>query len=238
MSSRSRSRPATKRVPLTSTAAAPAPSDNLTAGAASWAAAAGAVVVLAYSVVVVVAMVTGGYPPSGPYQEVAATLALIAAPVLVVLAAALHQSAPANRKALSLSALALMVLFAAATGTGRFLQLTYTSASLTIGRADLAAAFLPSTWPSVTMALDALGSGYFLGLALLFSAPLFGGSRLETTLRWWLITSGAVCLAGGIGLWLGFPEMLPVGFIGWGPLFAVGLVLMGQALRVRARQRG
>lgn len=46
---------------------------------------------------------------------------------------------------------------------------------------------------SVFNAIDGLGD-IFMSLAALFTAPAFGGSRLERWIRWLLVAHGAVAL--------------------------------------------
>ena len=48
-----------------------------------------------------------------------------------------------------------------------------------------------------------LGFTLFLGLASLFVAPLFGGSRLQKFIRYSFLANGMFCLLGGVGFALG-----------------------------------
>ena len=55
----------------------------------------------------------------------------------------------------------------------------------------------------------------FLGLALLFAAPVFAGGKLETSIRAALVLSGTLCAAGVLGPLLGdlrFYLTAPPGF--------------------------
>src|SRR4029450_350288 len=45
-------------------------------------------------------------------------------------------------------------------------------------------------------AADMLAWDFFFGFALLFSAPVFGGDRLQNAIRWALLVSGVLCLIG------------------------------------------
>ena len=102
-------------------------------------------------------------------------LTLLSAPILVVLMAAVHAYAVPQYKVHSLIAFAFMVLMAGLTSSVHFVELTAVRQSAT---ASL-------TWPSMAYALELLAWDVFLGLSLLFAAPVFTAGKLEGARTRW-----------------------------------------------------
>ena len=110
-----------------------------------------------------------------PYLTIMEVLMALAAALLVVVMAAVHNWAPADGKTSSLAALAFTTIFAGVTCSTHFV-------SLTVGRhIDSKAAPLLlrhisfGEWPNVALALDLLAWDVFPGLSLLFAATVFRG---------------------------------------------------------------
>ena len=55
-------------------------------------------------------------------------------------------------------------------------------------------------WPSVTYAVEFLRRDVSFPLAMVFAAPVFGGSRLNPWIRWMTILSGLLAFAGPAGV--------------------------------------
>jgi hypothetical protein len=161
-----------------------------------------------------------------PYLAILEFLIILSAVALVAMMAAIYRYAPAETKACSLIALAFMIAFAVLTCSTHF-------ASLTVGR-QMAPATVPQvfkqlsmvTWPTIALALDLLAWDFFLGLSLLFAAPVFRG-----TIRIVMYVNAVLCLAGTVAplsgqMWLqlsaiaGYAFVLPVNCILLARLFA------------------
>ena len=128
--------------------------------------------------------------------EILLSLAAIA---LVVLMAGVYAYAPPDRKTYALAALAFVIAFAILTFTVHFV-------SLTVGRQHDPAAFpiihrqlVFGEWPSLALTVDLLAWDFFLGLSLMFAAPVFKGTGLISRVRKSLIVAGTLCLAGTLG---------------------------------------
>jgi hypothetical protein len=129
----------------------------------------------------------------------AQTMAFLAAPAIVALLACLHERAPGDKKVFSRMALccgiATMVL-----GCQMYF-VHFKSMSLVYGKGTLVGLdpFLEWNWDSPIAASGTLGWTCFSGLAFLFMAPTFSGSRLERALRAAFLVSGACSLFGMVG---------------------------------------
>jgi hypothetical protein len=159
-----------------------------------------------------------------PYLAVLEFLIILTAVALVAMMAAVHACASPANKTRGLVAFAFVTAFALLTCSTHF-------ASLTVGR-QIATGTLPQvsrqlsmvTWPTIALALDLLAWDFFLGLSLLWAAPIFRGDRQQDILRLALFTAGLLCLIGVAApisghMWLqvsaivGYAFVLPVACI-------------------------
>jgi len=176
---------------------------------------------------VVVATATPTSDPGAPPLVWVSTLMLIGPLGLVPLWAAIHASNPEETRVLSLTSLAFVILFSATTSINRWVHLTVVRQALAANATQGLDWFTPYGRHSIMYALEILAYGWFLGLALLSLAPVFGrAGRLARCLFWSLLISGLLCLAGGMGQLTGIDELLMVGMAGW----ALGLGLINVLL--------
>jgi hypothetical protein len=134
-----------------------------------------------------------------PYFTMMELLIILLSPLMVMTMIAIHAYAAPEVKAYSFTALALMIVMAVITSAVHF-------AVLTVSRPIEAAGFAGAPllfsfqWPSVAYTLDILAWDWFFALSILFAAPVFKGSNLERTLRYFMIASGALSLVGLLGV--------------------------------------
>jgi hypothetical protein len=188
-----------------------------------WAAAALGVIGVAYAAVVAAGVAAVGLadPIVDPILAVMEVLTLLAAPVVVILMAAVHRHAAPHRRTSSLIALAFGVLMAGLTSAVHFVALT---AGRQLG--------LPGMqWPSISYALELLAWDVFLGLSLLFAAPVFGGDRLNAATRGFMSVTGILCILGTIGPALGDMRLQRIGILGYGVVLPVTCLLMALVFR-------
>jgi len=179
------------------------------------------VVGVAYAAVVALGIAEAGLsdPMVDPILAVMEGLSMAAALLVVILMAAVYGYAEPDRKLLGLIALSFVIIMAGLTSAVHFV-------ALTAGRQT---DFIAMKWPSNLYAVELLAWGVFLGLALLFAAPVFAGSGLGAAARWSLAASGALCLAGTIGPLVGDMALQRIGILGYGvglPIASVALALV------------
>lgn len=185
-----------------------------------WAANSGATIVSIYIVFGLIGVVNRP-PGSDPLRQVDPYLAILeilislAAVDLIILMAVVYAYAPADRKTFALAALAFMVAFAVLTCSVHFV-------SLTVGR-QLDPALSPllmrqvstQVWPTLAMALDWLGWDFFLGLSLLFAAPVFKGGGLSRRVRMSMLVAGTLCLVATLAPATGTLQIQYLGIAGY-----------------------
>jgi hypothetical protein len=182
-----------------------------------WAAIVATVASVLYFLVIVAAAITGQmtFPPPDWLQLFGAIISLLFCPVMVVVMACLHTITPADKQALSQISLAFTLLFATAVTINRFVQLGVVRQSLALGETEGITWFLAYGERSIMFALEILGWGWFLGLAMLFAAPLFTAPGYQRWLRWLLLLYGLLALVSAVAHLLASP-LVAVGFVAWG----------------------
>jgi len=164
-------------------------------------------------------------PIGDPWFAILEVLIILLMPLMVALMVAVHAYATAEVKVFSMAALVFMALLAGLTSSLHFVILT-------VGRNPAFSGlpwmllFLSFTWPSVSYALDILAWDVFFPLSVLFAAPVFSGSRLATTIRVLLMTSGALALAGLSGPISGDMRLRSIGILGYVGAFPIAALLL------------
>ena len=178
------------------------------------------VIGLAYLAALIAGFLQVGFdaPIGDPVLAVMEGLTLLSAAALLMAMAAIHHHAAPGRKIFAVVALAFTAIFAGITSTVHFVGLT---ASRQLGVAEIA-------WPSPSYAAELLAWDWFLGLALLFAAPVFTGGGRERTLRLALWLSGGLCIAGIAGPLLGDMRLQRVGIVGYAVVLPVTFLLLAR----------
>jgi len=135
-------------------------------------------------------------------------MTLLAGPAVVCLIAIISTISLSNVNLMSFLSMAFATCFAVLTSANHFLYLTIFN-KIIFKDSLLEDLFSLAKWPSIVMAIDYIAWGFFLGLALLFSAFTFKAiGNLYVSIRSILIVSGILCisglsgpLTGNLGLW-------------------------------------
>ncbi|MHB1318857.1 MAG: hypothetical protein ACYCYF_09600 [Anaerolineae bacterium] len=157
------------------------------------------------------------FPPSQTVQLVGGIVTFLTVPGLIVLFSAIQHVRDWDAPVLASLGVTLITLFAAAVSINRFVQLTVIRQAGTGPISGDLARFLPYDTGSVMFALEMLGWGFFSSLAALAIAPLFYGSRLNTTIRWLLVSYALFSLLGAIG-YATESAISSAAFVAWGPI--------------------
>lgn len=165
-------------------------------------------------------------PITDPYFTLMELLILLIAPLLVLSMAAVHAYAASPQRLFSRIALVLMAIMAGITSGVHFLVLTV-SRSLA---AELPG-FFTFRWPSVVYALDILAWDWFFALAVLFTVPVFRGGGPLRSIRILLLVSGALSLAGLLGIPLNEMAVRNIGIVGYAVVAPIAFWRIGSVLR-------
>ena len=160
-------------------------------------------------------------PIVDPVLAVMEVLTLMSAPFIVVMMAAIHDYASIDRKVYGLVALAFAILFVGMTSAVHFVELT---ALRQRGSGGI-------VWPSPEYAVELLAWNLFLGLALLFAAPVFDSVGAERGVRRGLLISGVLCVAGIIGPAIGNMRLQLVGVLGYAVVLPVVSFMLARLFR-------
>jgi hypothetical protein len=177
--------------------------------------------VAAYAITLILGLLSLKSPqqPIGdPMFSILEVLIIMMMPVMVALMVAVHAWAPSHTKTLSLAALVFMGLLAGVTCSVHFVILTLSRQAAFAGQ-PWAPLLLSFRWPSVVYALDILAWDFFFPLSMFFAAPVFGGSRLNLSIRVLMIATGVLSLAGLGGVVAGDMQLRNIGIVGYGGYF-------------------
>lgn len=189
----------------------------------TWSALAVFIIGVAYAVTLAVGFTVHGLnePIVDPILAVMEALTLLSALAMVILMAAIHDRAPAHRRIHGVIALSFTVLFAGITCAVHFVELTAVRQAASGG----------IVWPSPEYAAELLAWDLFLGLALLFAAPLFDDRGVERSVRRGLLISGGLCVAGIVGPVVGNMRLQLVGVLGYAVALPVTCFMLAGLFR-------
>jgi hypothetical protein len=165
------------------------------------------------------------FPPSQIVQLIGGIVTFLTVPGLIILFNAIQHIKDWENKVLGSLGITFITLFAATVSINRFVQLTIIQQSVPGAASQDLARFLPYSTGSVMFALEMLGWGFFSSLAALSVAPLFQGSRLNSTIRWLLVSYALFSLTGVIGFGIESP-ISSAAFVAWGPILLALSILL------------
>ncbi|PKO12213.1 MAG: hypothetical protein CVU39_25415 [Chloroflexi bacterium HGW-Chloroflexi-10] len=170
-----------------------------------------------YFFAILTSILTGhfNFPPGEGLQLFGGIISLIFCPVIVSMMAGLHTITPTPKKVLSQISLGFSLLFALAVSINRFSQIGVVRQAVMAGKVEGISWFIAYGDYSIFLGLEYLGWAWFLGLAMLFAAPLFSGSRLNLWICWLMLLYAALGLLSSVGFLLG-NWLSILGFVAWG----------------------
>ena len=186
------------------------------------------ILLVAYAATLIVGLASLESPdqPIGePMITILEVLIISMMPAMVALMVAVHAWAPMPAKTLSLTSLMFMGLLAGVTCSLHFMILTLSRQPEFTGQPWQPLVF-SFNWPSIAYALDIVVWDVFFALSMLFAAPVFSGSRLAAWIRWLMIASGVLSLAGLSGVAVGDMQVRNIGIVGYVGVFLVVAVLL------------
>lgn len=170
-------------------------------------------------------------PLADPYLAIMEVLILIQAPILVLLAAAIHACTPEGTRTYSITALGWMLLLAGFTITVHLVQLTVVRR---IGP-DAIHGFqylFNWQWPSMLYGVDIAAWDIFFALALLFAAPVFHASG-HAAVRNGMLIAAALSVAGMVGPAVNHIALRQIGIVGYAIVWPIVCLPLSKAFRER-----
>jgi uncharacterized membrane protein YhaH (DUF805 family) len=186
---------------------------TLNSWAGRWASLAVSVVGALYGVALIVGFTTRGLsaPIVDPLLAIMEVLTMIAAPLLLILMAAIHGRASHDRRIAGVVALTCMALATGITSVVHFVELT---AMRQLGSASL-------VWPSPLYAAELLAWDVFVGFSLVAASFTLENDGRAHRVRSGLLICGVLCLLGGVGPAVGSMRLQLVGVFGYGAVLPV-----------------
>ncbi len=169
-----------------------------------------------------------------PIQMLSLIPSLFLAPTFIVLMVSLHYYAAPDKKIWSHLGIAFALVYAAMASINYLLQLTAVRLSILNEETDGLAMFVMGNPHSLFWVL---ASAYvFMNLAMLFTAPVFDGGKLERSVRWLFYANGASVITSIIGIAVDYKAVyLLVSLVPWCVIFSSATTLLAVLFR-RASQ--
>jgi hypothetical protein len=162
-----------------------------------------------------------GITATASIQPFATIMGFLLTLSFLVVMACIHCYAPEEKRVFSLVGLSFTIIYAVLISINYFIQLTFVNQStfdVTI--------FSMTNTHSMMWVIEVLGY-FFMGLATLFAAPVFGSSRTEKAIKWLFVTNGILGILTPIGYGLNFPiEILLGGLIVWDIIMPISTTLL------------
>lgn len=160
---------------------------------------------------------------------------LLLAPVFTALMVSIHSYAAEDKKIWSLLGLAFTLIYATMAAMNYMIQLLPVWRSINLGETDGLAMFVSGNPHSIFWALAY--AYLFMNLAMLFSANVFSGDRLENRIRLFFVLNG---LSGAVTLASAFLDSYQFYLIGslviWCPVFTAAAVSVAVLFKRQVKQ--
>ncbi len=137
------------------------------------------------------------------FKTLAQLMMILFGPLLVVLLNSVHECVPAEKKSLTRISLVFGAMFATLSSMHYFVQVTTVRQNIANGQLAGLEHFVQFNPSAAILAMNMVAWTLFFGLASLFVAPVFSGSRLDQVIRLAFLANGFFCLVGGIAFLLG-----------------------------------
>ena len=167
-----------------------------------------------------------GITATASIQPFATIVGFLLTSSFLIVMACIHCYAPEGKKVFSLVGLSFAIIYATLISVNYFIQLTF------VNQNTFDVSIFSMTNPqSMMWVIEVLGY-FFMGLATLFAAPVFGSSRIERLIKWLFIANGILGILTPIGYGLNLPiEILLGGLIVWDIVMPISTALLAYLFR-------
>ena len=185
-----------------------------------------------YFIVILILFITGKntIPPSTPIQLFGAIETILMAPFLIIIFTSIHYIVSEDKKILSHLGIVFCSIFAVMVSINRFVQLIVVRLSSIAGDLEGLKRFYPYQPDSAMFALEMVGWGVFLSIALFLVAFVFSFTGVQRYIRISFFLYAVLGIIGSIGLIAGSP-ISAIGFVAWGFVLPVATALLSVFFR-------
>ena len=162
-----------------------------------------------------------GITATASIQPFATIIGFLLTSSFLVVMACIHCYAPEGKKVFSLVGLSFAIIYATLISVNYFIQLTFVNQTTF----DVSI-FSMTNSQSMMWVIEILGY-FFMGLATLFAAPVFGSNRTENLIKWLFVANGILGILTPIGYGLNLPlQILLGGLIVWDIIMPLSTALL------------
>lgn len=145
------------------------------------------------AIVATLLVAVAGITATASIQPFATVIGFLTTLSFIVVMASVHSYASDEKKVFSLVGLSFAVIYATVISVNYFIQLTFVRQ----GTFDVSV-FDMTNMHSMMWVIEVLGY-FFMGLATLFTAPIFGSGRIEVIVKWLFVVNGILGILTPVG---------------------------------------
>ncbi len=171
-----------------------------------------------------------GITATAAIQPFATIIGFLLTVSFLVVMACIYSYAPQEKKVFALAGFSFAIIYATLISTNYFIQLTF------VNQNTFDTSVFSMTNPqSMMWVIEVLGY-FFMGLATLFAAPVFGSSKTEKLIKWLFIANGVLGILTPVGYGLNLPmETLLGGLIVWDIIMPISTVALAYLFREKSK---
>jgi len=178
-----------------------------------------------------VLIVFAGITATAAIQPLATVVGFLVAPTFIIMMVCIYSTAPENRRFFGLIGLSFALIYGTLISFNYFVDLTFVRQ----GVFDTEVFNMLNT-NSLFWVVEVLGY-FFMGLATLFTAPIFALGRVETAIRWLFVINGILGIGGLIGYTLNVNiGLLLGGLIVWDIIMPLSTALVAYRFKNKVPQ--
>ena len=165
------------------------------------------------------------------HAHLATVVGFLVAPTFIIMMVCIYSTAPENRRFFGLIGLSFALIYGTLISFNYFVDLTFVRQ----GVFDTEVFNMLNT-NSLFWVVEVLGY-FFMGLATLFTAPIFALGRVETAIRWLFVINGILGIGGLIGYTLNVNiSLLLGGLIVWDIIMPLSTALVAYRFKNKVPQ--
>ena len=157
------------------------------------------------AIVATLLVAVAGITATASIQPFATVIGFLTTLSFIVVMASVHSYASDEKKVFSLVGLSFAVIYATVISVNYFIQLTFVRQ----GTFDVSV-FDMTNMHSMMWVIEVLGY-FFMGLATLFTAPIFGSGRIEVIVKWLFVVNGILGILTPVGYVADLPSQILLG---------------------------
>ena len=184
------------------------------------------------AIIATLLVAVAGITATASIQPFATVIGFLLTSSFLIVMACIHCYASDEKKVFSLVGLSFAIIYATLISVNYFIQLTFVRQST-----FNVSIFEMTNSQSMMWVIEVLGY-FFMGLATLFAAPVFGSSKIESLIKWLFVANGILGILTPIGYGLNLPlQIFLGGLIVWDIIMPISTALLAYLFKRKGQAK-